>query len=74
MAQVKGFNNGGFVVHKALGKRLSAWYDADCNLLDSELTDSLGRQRKPSKDDLETLQRLGRVYARSINMNDNATI
>lgn len=74
MAQVKAFSCGGFVVHNALGKRLSAWYDADYNLLDSELTDSLGRQRKPGKDDLETLQRLGRVYARTINMNDNVTI
>ena len=66
MAQVKGFSCGGFVVHKALGKRLSAWYDADCNLLDSVLLDSLGRQRKPSKDDLETLKRLGRVYRNTI--------
>lgn len=39
MAQAKGFSCGGFVVHKALGKNLSAWYDADCNLLDSVLTD-----------------------------------
>ena len=62
MSQVKGFNCGGFVVHKALGKKLSAWYDADGNLLDSELTDSLGRQRRPGKSDLEALKRLGRVY------------
>lgn len=66
MAQVKGFSCGGFVVHKALGKRLSAWYDADCNLLDSELTDSLGRQRKPGKGDLEALKRLGRVYRNTL--------
>ena len=55
-----------FVAHKALGKKLSALYDADGNLLDSELTDSLGRQRRPSKDDLETLKRLGRVYQNTI--------
>lgn len=66
MSQVKGFSCGGFVVYKALGKRLSAWYDADGNLLDSELTDSLGRQRKPGKSDLETLKRLGRVYQNTI--------
>ena len=71
MAQVKGFSCGGehpagFVVHKALGKNLSAWYDADCNLLDSVLMDSLGRQRRPSKDDLDTLKRLGRVYQNTI--------
>ncbi len=66
MAQVKMYNNGGFAVHKALGKNLSAWYDAGCNLLDSVLTDSLGRQRRPSKDDLETLRRLGRVYRNTI--------
>lgn len=29
MAQVIAFSCGGFVVHKALGKRLSAWYDVD---------------------------------------------
>lgn len=74
MAQVTGFScggghPGGFVVHKALGKDLSAWYDADCNLLDSVLTDSLGRQRKPGKDDLETLKRLGRVYRNTIYRN-----
>ena len=62
MSQVKGFSCGGFVVHKALGKKLSAWYDADCNLLDSVLTDSLGRQRKPGKSDLEALKQLGSVY------------
>ena len=66
MAQVKGFSCGGFVVHKALGKGLSAWYDADCNLLDSVLTDSLGRQRMPGKSDLEALKRLGRVYRKTI--------
>ena len=69
MAQAKGFSCGGFVVHKALGKNLSAWYDSDCNLLDSVLTDSLGRQRKPGKDDLETLKRLGRVYRNTIYQN-----
>ena len=62
MSQVQRFSCGGFVVHKALGKKLSAWYDADCNLLDSELTDSLGRQRRPGKSDLEALKRLGRIY------------
>ena len=62
MSQVTWFSRGGFVLHKALGKKLSAWYDADGNLLDSELTDSLGRQRKPGKSDLEALKRLGRVY------------
>ncbi len=66
MAQVKMYNNGGFVVHKALCKNLSAWYDADCNRLDSVLTDSLGRQRRPGKGDLETLKRLGRVYRNTI--------
>ena len=50
------------MIYKALGKKLSAWYDADGNLLDSELTDSLDRQRRPGKSDLEALKRLGRVY------------
>ena len=66
MAQFARFNDGGFVLHKALGKRLSAWYDADGNLLDSVLKDSLGRQRRPSRGDLEALKRLGRVYRNTI--------
>ena len=74
MAQFSSFGNGGFVLHKCLGKRLSAWYDKDGALLDHVLIDSLGRSRKASKDNIETLRRLGRVYARSDVMNNNAII
>ena len=74
MTQFSSFGNGGFVLHKCLGKRLSAWYDKDGALKDHELIDSLGRSRKASKHDIETLQRLGGVYARLGDMNDNATI
>ena len=74
MAQFARFNDGGFVLHKCLGKRLSAWYDKNGVLKDHELIDSAGRSLKASKGDIELLHRLGRVYARSGDMNDNATI
>ena len=74
MAQFARFNNGGFVLHKCLGKGLSAWYDKNGALKDHELIDSLGRSRKASKHDIETLQRLGNVYARPSDMNNNAII
>ena len=74
MAQFARFNDGGFVLHKCLGKRISAWYDKDGVLKDHELIDSAGRSRKASKGDIETLQRLGDVYARSGDMNNNTTI
>ena len=74
MSQFARFNNGGFVLHKCLSKNLSAWYDKNGVLKDHELIDSLGRSRKASRDDIETLQRLGSVYARHSAMNDNPTI
>ena len=65
MAQFARFSNGGFVLHKCLGKRLSAWYDKNGVMQDHELIDSLGRSRKASKGDIETLQRLGNVWKQS---------
>ena len=65
MAQFVKFNDGGFVLHKCLGKRLSAWYDKNGALKDHELIDSLGRSRKASRDDIETLHRLGSVWKQS---------
>ena len=66
MAQFARFNDGGFVLHKCLGKRLSAWYDKDGMLKDHELIDSAGRSRKASKHVIELLHRLGRVWKQSI--------
>ena len=74
MAQFARFNDSGFVLHKCLGKNLSAWYDKDGVLKDHELIDSAGRSRKASKHDIEVLTRLGNVYARSDDMNNNAII
>jgi hypothetical protein len=74
MAQFARFNDGGFVLHKCLGKRISAWYDKNGELKDHVLIDSLGRSRKASKDDIELLHRLGRVYARQSATNNNTTI
>ena len=67
MAQFSSFGNDGFVLHKCLGKRLSAWYDKDGALKDHELIDSAGRSRKASKDTIETLKRLGNVWKQSDN-------
>jgi hypothetical protein len=74
MAQFASFGNGGFVLHKCLGKRLSAWYDKSGVLKDHALIDSLGRSRKASKRDIENLHRLGRVYARPSDVDNNTTI
>ena len=65
MTQFASFGNGGFVLHKCLGKRLSAWYDKDGALFDHELIDSLGRSSKASNGDIELLQRLGNVWKQS---------
>ena len=69
MAQFASFGNGGFVLHKCLGKNLSAWYDKNGALKDHQLIDSLGRSRKASNGDIELLHRLGNVYARPSDMN-----
>ena len=74
MTQFSSFGDGGFVLHKCLGKRLSAWYDKDGTLKDHELIDSSGRSRKASKHDIELLHRLGNVYARPVDVNNNTTI
>jgi hypothetical protein len=62
MARKATFPNGGFVLHRCLGRRISAWYDKDGNLLDHALIDKLGRSRKASGKDVEALMRLGKVY------------
>ena len=65
MAQFARFSNGDFVLHKCLGKHLSAWYDKNGVLKDHELINSAGRSRKASKGDIETLRRLGQVWKQS---------
>ena len=65
MAQFSSFGNGGFVLHKCLGKNISAWYDKNGVLKDHEFIDSLGRSRKASKNAIETLHRLGHVWKQS---------
>ena len=74
MAQFARFSDGGFVLHKCPGKNLSVWYDENGVMKDHELIDSAGLSRKASKGDIETLQLLGGVYARSDDMNNNMTI
>ena len=62
MIQHSLFLNGGFVLHRCLRKRLSAWYDKDGSLLDHELVDRIGRSRKASVQDVAELRRLGKLY------------
>ena len=62
MAQHSTFQNGGFVLHRCLGKRLSAWYDKDGSLLNHELVDRIGRSRKASAKDIDALKSLGRIF------------
>jgi hypothetical protein len=62
--QVARFSNGGFVLHKALGGRTSAWFDVSGNLLDAEFRDIQGRTRPVARNSSRwtSLASLGRVY------------
>jgi hypothetical protein len=57
--QVQRFSNGGFVLHKCFGQRISAWYSNIGILIDCERIDSLGRSRRPSKTIFERLCYMG---------------
>lgn len=63
MIQVCYFTNGGFVIHKAIDGTVSAWFDKDGKLLDTEKRDSLGRMVAVKKVEvLSSLEELGRIY------------
>lgn len=62
MIQYSKFSTGGFVLHGCLGKRLSAWYDKDGNLINHEFVNRIGRSRKASANDIAALERLGRIF------------
>ena len=57
--QVQRFPQGGFVLHKCFGQRISAWYDARGILLDCERIDALERSRKPSRAIIDRLANIG---------------
>lgn len=57
--QVNRFTNGGYVIHKALDGRVSAWFDAEGKLLDCERLDGAGRSRKPNAATREYLAERG---------------
>ena len=59
MMQISRFPQGGFVLHKCFGQRISAWYDSRGILLDCERIDSLGRSRKPSAAIITRLANMG---------------
>jgi len=43
--QISYFTTGGFVIHKAIDGKTSAWFGKDGNILDAEFRDRLGRSR-----------------------------
>ena len=62
--QISKFEAGGFVIHRKMlpGRvgRFSAWYDSSGNLLDAEqITPHYPRGRKPHRDAVKELSRLG---------------
>lgn len=59
MMQVQRFSDGGFVLHKVYGQRISAWFSPMGILLDCEKINSRGQSRKPPKSIVERLQRMG---------------
>lgn len=63
MMQVQRFESGGFVLHKCLGQRVSAWYDDHGNLLDCESINKRDQSRQPSRRAVDLLKTLGRVFA-----------
>jgi hypothetical protein len=60
--QIMRFENGGFVIHKALNQRISAWYDEDGQLLDYEQYNSLGRKQRVAKYKIIWLKALGQRH------------
>lgn len=64
--QVARFSDGGFVLHKAIDGRTSAWFDKQGRLLDVERRDTRGRySSRISAETRAKLERLGRSYATS---------
>lgn len=62
--QVSRFSTGGFVIHKALEGRTSAWFDKNGKLLEVEHRDAAGRTtNRISRSDRERLEALGRIHA-----------
>ena len=59
--QLKYFTDGGYVVHKALGRHISAWFTNDGQIKDAELIDRLGRSR-PVKPDSALWGQLQSAY------------
>jgi hypothetical protein len=60
--QIMRFENGGFVIHKALHQRISAWYDNDGHLLDCEQYNTIGRKQRIAKYKLIWLKDLGQRH------------
>ncbi len=62
--QINYFPDGGFVIHKAVDGRTSAWFDAAGKLLDCERRDAAGRMRKPGAAIIERLEIIGRANSK----------
>jgi len=68
--EYKYFTDGGFVIHRiptrAGASRLTAWYDAQGNLLDCEAFNVLGYPYRPARVDREHCETLGKHYKREL--------
>ena len=60
--QIMRFENGRFVIHKALNHRISAWYDNSGNLLDCEQYNTIGRKQRIAKYKIIWLKALGQQH------------
>lgn len=61
------FSNGGYVIHRVLGQRISAWFDEDGKLKDIERINARGQSRKPAK---ATRELVAKVYGNRHNFKD----
>ena len=67
--QISYFTCGGYVIHKALDGRCSAWFDADGNIRAAERRDSRDRYQ-PVKPGSDKWNRLQAVYGKRENFED----
>lgn len=64
MTQKQTFSNGGFVLHRIPynGGKLSAWFDADGQLIDAEYFLQSGKRYRTTEGAKQTAQRFGNIF------------
>ena len=63
------FSNGGFVAHRIGNMRLSAWYDAQGNVLAFEKIGAWGNVVRINNDDRSAIRVVGRLYRQTAQNN-----